>query len=317
LAAEAVALADGHPPPPRRLGPPVLPVTLRDGSVAACFRYALGHLTDVILHYGPVAAGDQHGPEAVHQMRVAVRRARSILSVFHGALGGPAFESAGQHLKGLGGKLGPTRDWDVFVTETAPAVGSAMPSSQHLTRLLAAARRQRQDSHAALRDYLQSPAFRRLGIELAWLAAAADGCEILETGQAPLPAFAASVIQRRWKKLTTAGRAIEELDAAGLHNVRLRAKRARYAAEIFAPLFPGKPTQRFLRRLSRLQEALGVLNDASVAHALMDVLGGAAGRHGYAVGLVTGFTAARAVSVRPDALAAWKKLRHATPFWVG
>jgi triphosphatase len=315
LAAEALALADGSAPAPRRLGAPALPEALHGGSAAASFRYVIGHLLDVVLHFAPLAAADRHGPEPVHQARVAVRRARSVISVFRHALGGPAVDTAGHRLKELGAKLGPTRDWDVFVSETAPAIGSAMASDQRLIRLLAGARRRREECHTALRDYLHGPDFRRFGIELAWLAAAEVGIETTEAGAMKLTDYAVFVLQRRWKKLTTAGRDIDALDTAGLHGLRLRAKRARYAAEIFAPLFPGRHAPRFLRRLARLQDALGVLNDASVAHALLDELGGASGRHGYAVGLVTGFSAARAGSARPDALAAWKKLRQATPFW--
>ena len=80
LAAEALATAAGASPAERRSGAPVLPVAVR-GSVAAAFRHVLGHLTDVMLHHAPAAAvigGEDSEP--VHQMRVAVRRARSAMS---------------------------------------------------------------------------------------------------------------------------------------------------------------------------------------------------------------------------------------------
>ena len=72
---------------------------------------------------------------------------------------------------------------------------------------------------------------------------------------------------------------------------------------------------RFIRRLSRLQGALGVLNDSAVAADLMSELGGPGGRHAYAVGVVQGFMAARATMVRPAILAAWEKFRRVAPFW--
>ena len=48
LAAEAFSLASGVAPPPRREGAPELPSEL---SVAEAFAYAVGHLSDVILHF--------------------------------------------------------------------------------------------------------------------------------------------------------------------------------------------------------------------------------------------------------------------------
>jgi CHAD domain-containing protein len=92
----------------------------------------------------------------------------------------------------------------------------------------------------------------------------------------------------------------------------LKAKRLRYAAEFFAPLFPGKHASRFIRRLAVLQERLGVFNDAAVAASLLRELNG---NPGYAAGLVLGFTAARGSRSRPKIAEAWVRLRRMEPFW--
>ena len=57
---------------------------------------------------------------------------------------------------------------------------------------------------------------------------------------APLEAFAADVLSKRLKRLVQIDDDIAGLEPAALHAIRLRAKRLRYAAEIFAPLYPGK-----------------------------------------------------------------------------
>ena len=101
---------------------------------------------------------------------------------------------------------------------------------------------------------------------------------------------------------------------AALHEVRLKAKRLRYAAEVFAPLFPGREAPRFLRRLAALQEALGHLNDNAVAAGLMQALAEHGGG-GLAGGLVRGFVAGQAGQTRQAATRAWKRLRKAGPFW--
>jgi len=130
-----------------------------------------------------------------------------------------------------------------------------------------------------------------------------------------LAAFSAEVLQHRWKKLVGAGKRMETLDIPALHGVRLRAKRTRYAAEMFATLYRGKPAHRFIRRLSRLQQRLGVLNDGAVATHLLEDLGGARGRHAYAVGVVAGFLAARAGKIRPRIILAFDRFRRQPAYW--
>ena len=305
LAAEALRLADGASPIPRRSGAPSLP---REGlSVQAAFGHIIGHLTDVMLHLAPLATDAATGPEPVHQMRVTVRRARSAFSLFPPVIGSTG---VAEGLKQLGHILGPARDWDVFMTETAPPVEAVLPDQASLHGLLRAGQRRRQAARTELSAYLNSPEFRVLSLELACLAAAEPVEEA--PGVVSLPEFAMGVLRSRWKKLSNAGKGLDDLDNPALHQVRLKAKRLRYAAEFFAPLFPEKPTRRFIRRLSVLQETLGLFNDTAVAEALLREL---AVKPGYAAGLLLGFTAARGVRARPKIAAAWARFRRGDPFW--
>jgi len=313
LAGEAFAAAHGTPPPPRRHGPPKMPDRL---GIAESFAFVLGHLTDVILSLAPSIIKDGDGPEPVHQMRVAVRRLRSAIAVFRRVLACPELLAANAGLKALGQSLGATRDWDVFLGETMPAVAKALPDEPRLARLTRAAERHRQERHAALRTVLESAEFRRLGIELAWLAGACSWHRLPHPEDAePTPSlqgFAAWLLQRRLRKVLNAGEAIDALDAAGLHALRLRAKRMRYAAEIFAPLYPGKAARRFVDRLATLQDRLGVLNDGATAAGLLRELGP---RHAFSSGLVLGFVGADRGTLRPRTIRAWEKFRRIGPFW--
>jgi CHAD domain-containing protein len=80
-------------------------------------------------------------------------------------------------------------------------------------------------------------------------------------------------------------------------------------------MFPGKAAQRFIRRLSNLQQHLGVLNDGAAATHLLEELGGANGRHAYGAGVVAGFMAARAGTVRPRIILAFEKFRRQPIYW--
>ena len=326
MPAEAVALAIGRLPPPRHHGAPVLP----DGPIGVtdALAHILGHLTDVIVANAPLAVGlDETGVDAVHQMRVAVRRARSAMSIFQPAVQADTLDAVNASLRTLGHQLGPSRDWDVFVQETLPALQRELPDDARMQRLAAAATRRRREHRTTLIAYLNSAEFRRLGIELAWFVASGtlqavkqDDADVPEPSNGaevpgPLVTFSAQVLHHRWKKLVSAGKQMTELDVPGLHEVRLRAKRARYAAEMFATLYHGKSAHRFIRRLSELQQRLGVLNDGAVATHLLDELGGGGGRHAYAVGLVVGFMAARIGRIRPDIITAFEKFRRQPAYW--
>jgi triphosphatase len=314
IAAEAIALATGRPPPPRHHGAPRLPESLPD--VPAALAHIIGHLTDVILATAPLTATlDATGAEAVHQMRVAVRRARSAISIFRPVIQPGALDTINDRLRAFGKQLGPSRDWDVFADETVPEIQQAVSGDQRLQRLATAASRRRRNHRSELSAYLNGAEFRKLGIELAWFTAAGSWRTPLTDDPPSLAAFSATVLQHRWKKLVSSGKHMEDLDIAALHGVRLRAKRARYAAEMFATLYHGKTAHRFIRRLSTLQQRLGVLNDGAVAMHLLEELGGASGRHAYATGLVAGFMAARAGKIRPRIGLAFEKFRKQAVYW--
>jgi triphosphatase len=318
LAAEAMAAVMNEPVRPRRLGTPALTVGQSPGEAFACL---VGHLADVILYWAPHAAL-RDGTEPVHQMRVALRRLRACLSVFRRAVSGPATDAVAAEARHLAALLGPARDWDVFCAETGAAVIDAFADDRAVARLLAAAERRRLEAYAALAVFLNSAEYRCLGIRLATLAGGTAWHAALSPEQramleGDMAGFAARVLQRRLKRLLHAGEDIAALDVPSLHGLRLDGKRLRYAAEMFSPLFAGKDTRRFLRRLTVLQESLGKLNDGAVAGTLMAELAGArpGAERAFAAGVVRGFVAARGGAARKDIIAAWGKFRRAEPFW--
>lgn len=319
LAEEGRALARGETPRPRRRGPPDLAGA---ATVERALLAAIGHLLEVMLYQEP-ACRLGAGPEGVHQMRVGLRRLRSVLKVFRPAAGGPALREFDAGLKALADRLGPARDWDVFLGGLGAQLAEAMPEDRRIAALLKAAEARRQAAYVALRATLDGPGFRALmlaGLGLLlrrpWREAPPDepeAAERLARLDEPLPDFAAALLDKRWHKLCAEGEDIEAHSAAALHEVRLEAKRLRYPAELFAPLWPGKATRRFQRRLAALQEALGLANDTAVARSLVASLGGAV--PAWAVGAAEGFAAARSTAARTEALEAWAALMDAGPFW--
>lgn len=324
LAAEVIAAARSADPPPRHMGAPVLSGCT---TVAEALARVTGQLTDVIVHFAPLAEAGRGVPEPVHQMRVAVRRLRSALMLFRRAAAAPLLEDVKDGLKALNAVLGPPRDWDVFATGTGRAVGAAFPEDRAVLRLLTAAERRRISGYAALREHLDSDGFRRLCLRLSALAGTSAWLDGVEPEQrslldGDLTEFAAKALGRRLRTLLeTAGDDVSRLPEAELHIIRLHGKRMRYAAEFFAPLFTPKQARRFIRRLTVLQERLGVLNDGAVAKSLMAELiampaaGGSATDRAFAAGIVQGFVAAKAGSERAKIIRAWERFRKQETFW--
>jgi triphosphatase len=311
LAVAALTLAG------RAVPAPVPPALAEGQRVSEAFACLLARQAAVLLRLAPDAAAG-NGTEPVHQMRVALRRLRSALKLFRRAVDGPAIQSLLPELRALSAVLGPARDWDVFLAETGAAVGAAFPAERAVARLLAAAAHRRAAAYTALAAHLHGPGFRALTIRLAWLAAArpweAEAGPDQEALLAkPLAAFAARALDRRLASLLAPGPDLSGLSAEALHALRIEAKRLRYAAEFFAPLYPPRPVRRLVRRVSVLQDRLGRLNDATVAAGLLETLGGS-GR-GFAAGAVRGFIAADHAGSTTKVDRAWRRVRRLEPFW--
>jgi CHAD domain-containing protein len=321
LAACGHALARGTAPI-RPLGPPSLAAaeTTSDGFAAVA-----AHLAGVLVHHASlVEIGGKLEP--VHQMRVALRRLRSAMLLFRRAVGCPALDETTEALRLLGKMLGPARDWDVFATGTGTAIGAAFPDDPGIAALLAAASRKRVESYHSLVTYLAGAEWRALGITLAelaltrpWLHVGSDSAEDAarreELQQRKLHAFAARALQRRLEAVIAPGPDLSALPVEALHDIRLHCKRLRYAAEFFAPLFPGRATNRFLRRMAALQERLGHLNDGAVASTLVQSLPGRGAAHHTATGIVRGFVAAGSQGSRRKIERVWQRFLRQDIFW--
>jgi CHAD domain-containing protein len=97
------------------------------------------------------------------------------------------------------------------------------------------------------------------------------------------------------------------------HAARIAAKRLRYVAEFFAPLFARKRSRTYLERLATLQDALGRINDAVTGVVLAGELAGPGNEA--AAGAVHGWVAAQAAAVEPILAKAWRRFDAARPFW--
>jgi len=254
-------------------------------------------------------------PEAVHQLRVAARRLRSALATFRAVVEDDRFEGLKAELKWLADSAGEARDLDVFLAETfAPAL-AADPARRGLAALGETLEQARSGAHARIAAAVASARFRELVLEAA--AWAETGAWLTRTDTArerPARAFAAQALTRRRRKLLKRSRDLAALDDAARHKVRIEAKKLRYAADAFAPLFDAKAADRFLKPLKALQDDLGQLNDAATAERLVGRLALDAPA-AFAAGRLAGERAARKPALVRAAAKALRQLEDADGFW--
>jgi CHAD domain-containing protein len=293
-------------------GPPL------DGPTSECLCRLLQERLETFLAQEAGLRADLD-PEFNHDLRVALRRTRSLL----GELGEVLPREAVAHLRGelrwLGGLTGPLRDLDVLAAElrAAPDV-----PPEDLRALLSALGRRRDGALAALREGLDSRRYAELVRAWRELAEAppADG----GPGANPFRARLAKRLRKRSRALLARIRPdLATGPVADLHAVRIQAKKLRYLLECVRGLVPPKREAGAIDGLKRLQERLGALNDAAVQGATLGRLGRELGANGLSpgaefwLGRLTERAAARLATERaalPDALAAFTAQRARKDF---
>lgn len=268
------ALIDGTGPSVVKAEPVELPDDASAGEVfrrvaRACLRH---------MRLNETAFLASHAPEALHQMRVSLRRLRSALSLFAPILeSDPRAISFGDEIKRVTEPFGHARNLDVFLSQTLPRLAKERPGDADLDALRDLAETERAKAYDSVLATLESPQWRGLTIDFAgWIEAGAWAKQ--EAAAEDGRAFAAQVLDRARERLKKRGRGLKKLDPHTRHRARIAAKKLRYGAEFFAELFPKKKARRrqdkFGAALSDLQDHLGALNDIETARSMTESLGG-------------------------------------------
>jgi len=286
---------DIEPAPPPEATPPEAPAVEQvRAMIEAQFR-------QIIANDPGTRLGQD--PEHLHQMRVACRRLRTLLREAGSMLDPEWVEPLREEIGWLGDELGAVRDLDVLRQHMSDEIAALDPADARggalLIRALEAERGgRREELVAALRSERY---FKLLGAleDAARKPQIADPDVSLE-----------SVARDAFKRLRKAVRRLgDEPSDEALHEVRIKAKRARYAAELVAP-GGDKLVERFVERAKELQDVLGEYQDAVVARERIRSL--AARRRGASSAFVAGRLLEREVARRAEILRRfpkrWRKL---------
>ena len=307
------ALAAQAPAQPRRAQDVVLEPDTAVGKALA--RIGTECIAQVEANGEAMLSSDD--PEFLHQLRVGWRRLRSLLKLAGLLVPPEKLAPLEEELRWVGGVLGPARDYDVFATETLPAVAVHFRGQREIVRLRARVARRRRRLRNAAKALLETARFQQLLLAL--------GAFLIELERST-PSAAGAALARDWirpllderdRKLRKRTRHVHRVDSAQRHRARVAAKKLRYAAEFFSPLFPSKRADEYVAALSKLQSALGRLNDLTVAGRLLEETVPAAAEPGlaHAVGIVRGWLAGSTGPELKRLREARRRFAHCAPFW--
>ncbi|MBU3694450.1 MAG: CHAD domain-containing protein [Rhodocyclaceae bacterium] len=251
------------PAPATAAPPPAAEVSEWHTLITSAVATGIGH-----LHGNAAGVRDDHpDPEYIHQMRVALRRLRTLLSIARRRSDHPLTGHLLAETRWLGSVLGPARDWDVLLDETLPAHLAAHGAPPGWVRLLADVAVARRAARAVAAQAVASPRYGELVLDLlAWLELPAPA------GRKRAAAVAREQLERRHRNVLRLGQPEALVDDDARHRLRLACKKLRYTAESLAPAFAPDAADRYIGALSQLQKSLGSLNDAAVAALRLDSL---------------------------------------------
>jgi triphosphatase len=280
----------------------------------------MGSCWDHLLRNYTVAEGGSD-PEGVHQMRVALRRLRTICALFRRYIPSSSFQAVGSEARWLMQQLGPARDWDVFIETTVTRLVTAAPDVD-LGDLREAVEQKRKSTYGALQAVLADPRCGRFLLSLGHMVERRGwrneiDSEALAVLSQPMPALADRILARLHRKALKRGAHFRQLNTNAQHELRIDIKKVRYAAEFFLPLYAAHaPAKRYVKRLARLQVILGHARDIATTRILLDAI-----RQDdqpalrLAIGAVAGWQARDRIAVAKTLRKRWRRFKATPSIW--
>jgi triphosphatase len=270
---------------------------------------------------------------ALHQMRVALRRLRAAISLFSAVVADDRAEAIKTELRWLARELGPARDLDTLLFEVIKPLRQRHVNEPGLVSISKMFTRKRLKGYRQAQAAIQSARFRTLVLDtVEWVEAGpwstSEDLPMRAQREMPIEIYASGQLSRRYKRIRRQGARINELDPEQLHGLRIQVKKARYATEFFSGLYDGRKTAKQCKKmkssLMQLQGSLGRLNDIVTHKALFaDIIDHPAaglteeqGRHrAFAAGLIIGDQQAQIERLRNRARKAHSRVERGKPFW--
>jgi inorganic triphosphatase YgiF len=213
--------------------------------------------------------------EGIHQMRVALRRLRSAFTLFKNLINSEESRFLLTEVNWLKDTLGKVRDLDVFITETLPMVTESSINHNGFFKLKGQALQARLLASQEMQEALMSQRYHKLLLMLSsWLENERWLGQQNMAKNYKLHTIAKKSLSKFYKRLLQSKLQFKDMKPEYRHAVRITAKKLRYASEFFYGLYSSKEAGPFIKKLAKLQDSLGKLNDIIVTeNFLMSISG--------------------------------------------
>lgn len=259
--------------------------------------------------------------EGIHQLRVSVRRLRSALALFRDMIPGNERRNIARRLKWIAEQCAEAREWDVFQDELLTPLRKALPDDLALKDFAAEVEKICRAADTRAADMLAGLQYAKniLKVEAWWNG---GGWRAVATAFAAEKAsdFSRARIRKFHQRLCKLGKQASELDEMGLHDLRIRTKKLRYAVGFFGSLFPNKSVRVYRTALDEIQDCLGALNDIVVARQLLIAVENRAPELDLATleraaDVITGWSAVKWETGIEQLPGSWRRFADIRPFW--
>ncbi len=291
-------------------------------SVNEAFEAILRHNFDDVLRWMPVAYS-REDIEGVHQVRVALRRLRSAVSLFRKAIPRAITDPWNEEMRWVASEFGPTRDLDVFITEGLAGLTGKVLLPEGENKMHDLASRHQDAAYARLCLLIDSDRYKTFATNFdqwikvrGWFQVDMPSDTRAYMGTSIVP-YAKRVLSKRMSVVLAAGASLESLSGEELHQLRIECKKLRYATEFFSALFDNKGMAEFVLQLKEVQTLLGVMNDVAVMPHLLDgLLEGSKDPDllRYA-GALIGWRSYQSADIRKQLIAPWKLFSRTASPW--
>ncbi len=217
----------------------------------------------LLKHWGILALNEKDN-EVVHQMRVCLRKMRSLLSIFQPILPEKLFKNFFNEMHYFSSQLDKARDFDVYL-ENNFFLEKNTKAQKLIYKLIKA---QQKKEYKKIKIIIKSTRLQNFYNSLDKLLATNRWQKYFSSKQKNefnknIVPLAAKIIELYKNNLIYMGINIDKLDDKSLHKLRIQCKKLRYSTEFFKTLFNNEIIS-LTNCLKEIQDILGILHDETI-----------------------------------------------------
>ncbi len=289
------------------------PIIMQTSTAKGAFVLQLQACTRQIEHNWKVVL-DCRNIEGPHQLRIGLRRLRSLLDAYEPIADRDAFRSLDRAARKLASIVGRLRDADVLINDIF-VVGASRNNAgfvQLRERLVAERRIIRKKVRVELAGDKMMGLLLKLG---AFSQSPEELFPAKGAANRPILEVASAALEKSWNATAKQGRSFDKMNVRKRHAMRKSLKNLRYQVDAFASLYPRRQVKPFRKKLKILQDVFGYMNDVAMAESLTRSLSTGNREIHLSAGFVLGWHTARSEQRWSQVRRRWKDLKQTRKFW--